>query len=41
MLYLEQLKQKYLLILRYIGMITVGVGIVLIIPLISLLFYYQ
>ncbi len=39
MLYLEQLKQKYLLILRYIGMITVGVGIVLIIPLISLLFY--
>lgn len=39
MLYLEQLKQKYFLILRYIGMIIIGIGIVLIMPLFSLLFY--
>ncbi|KOA20846.1 Trk system potassium uptake protein TrkG [Clostridium homopropionicum DSM 5847] len=39
MLYLDQLKQKYQLIIGYIGIITIGAGIVLIIPLISLFFY--
>jgi trk system potassium uptake protein TrkH len=39
MLYIEQLKNRYRLIISYVGIIIVGVGVIMLLPLLTLPFY--